>query len=117
MLNQVVLCRLRYTDLSKSSAKVLRAFVDDPSEEQYGFGLMRSTRVKSGSLYPILERFERLGWIEGYDESINEHTEGRPRRRLYRLTALGEREARKAVAEFYRAVGQSPAWVPGFERA
>ena len=47
-------------ELSKSSAKVLRAFVDDPSVEQYGFGLMHSTRVKSGSLYPILERFERL---------------------------------------------------------
>jgi DNA-binding PadR family transcriptional regulator len=104
-------------ELSKSSAKVLRAFLDDPDEEQYGFGLMRSTRVKSGSLYPILERFERLRWIEGYDEPIDEHTEGRPKRRLYRLTALGEREARKAVAEFYRDVGQSPAWVPGFERA
>jgi DNA-binding PadR family transcriptional regulator len=104
-------------ELSKSSAKVLRAFVDDPGEEQYGFGLMRSTRVKSGSLYPILERFERLRWIEGYDESIDEHTEGRPRRRLYRLTALGEREARKAVAEFYRDVGHAPAWVPGIKGA
>jgi DNA-binding PadR family transcriptional regulator len=104
-------------ELSKSSAKVLRVFVDDPTREQYGFGLMRSTRVKSGSLYPILERYERLGWIEGYDESIDEHAEGRPRRRLYRLTAMGEREARKAVAEFYRDIGQSPAWMPGIEGA
>lgn len=101
--------------LSKSSAKVLRAFVDAPDEEQYGFGLMRATGVKSGSLYPILERFERLHWIEGYDEVIDEHTEGRPKRRLYRLTGLGEREARKAVAEFYRDVGQAPAWLPGIE--
>ena len=104
-----------YMELSKSSAKVLRAFVEDPSKEHYGYGLMLSTRVKSGSLYPILERFERLRWIEGYDESIDEHAEGRPRRRLYRLTALGEQEARKAVAEFYRDVGPSPAWVPGIE--
>jgi DNA-binding PadR family transcriptional regulator len=104
-------------ELSKSSVKVLREFVDDPDGEQYGFGLMRSTRVKSGSLYPILERFERLQWIEGYDESIDEHAEGRPRRRLYRLTALGEREARKAVAEFYRDIGQAPAWMPGIEGA
>lgn len=103
--------------LSKSSAKVLRAFVDDPDEAQYGFGLMRSTRVKSGSLYPMLERFERLRWIESYDESIDEHAEGRPRRRMYRLTALGKREARKAVAEFYQDVGQAPAWMPGIEGA
>lgn len=92
--------------LSKSSAKVLQAFLVNPREEQYGFALMRSTEVKSGSLYPILERFERLRWIEGLDESIDEHAEGRRRRRLYRLTALGEREARKAVAEFYRDVGR-----------
>jgi DNA-binding PadR family transcriptional regulator len=102
-------------ELSKSSAKVLREFLKDPSEEQYGFGLMRSTRVKSGSLYPILERFERLRWIEGYKESIDEHAEGRPRRRLYRLTALGEREARRAVAEFYQDVGRPPVWVPRIE--
>ena len=104
-------------ELSKSSAKVLREFVEDPAKEQYGYGLMLATRVKSGSLYPILERFERLRWIDGYDESIDEHAEGRPKRRLYRLTALGEREARKAVAEFYRDVGQFPAWVPGIEGA
>ena len=104
-------------ELSKSSAKVLRAFLDDLDKEQYGFGLMRSTRVKSGSLYPILERFERLRWIEGYGESIDEDAKGRPRRRLYRLTALGEREARKAVAEFYRDVGRAPVWVPGIKKA
>jgi DNA-binding PadR family transcriptional regulator len=103
-------------ELSKSSAKVLRAFVDAPHEEQYGFGLMRPTGVKSGSLYPILERFERLRWIEGRHEVIDERTEGRPRRRLYRLTALGEREARNAVAAFYRDVGRPPVWVPGMEQ-
>src|SRR5438309_9715496 len=99
-------------ELSRSSAKVLRAFLEVPGEEQYGFGLMRSTRVKSGSLYPMLERFERMRWIEGYEESIDEHAEGRPRRRLYRLTALGEREATKAAADFCRGVGHTPAWVP-----
>lgn len=98
--------------LSKSSVKVLQAFLDEPMKEQYGFGLMGSTSVKSGSLYPILEKFERLGWIEGSDESIDERAEGRPRRRLYRLTALGEKEGRKAVADFYCDLGQRPAWLP-----
>jgi PadR family transcriptional regulator len=110
-----LLYRLLHMELSKSSAKVLRAFVEAPDEEQYGFGLMRETGVKSGSLYPILERFERLRWIEGHDEAIDERVEGRPRRRLYQLTALGEREARKAVAAFYQDVGRAPTWVPGIE--
>jgi DNA-binding PadR family transcriptional regulator len=76
---------------------------------------MRSTGVKSGSLYPILERFERLRWIESHDETIDGRVEGRTKRRLYKLTALGEREARKAVVAFYRDVGPAPAWVPGIE--
>jgi PadR family transcriptional regulator PadR len=101
--------------VTKSSAKVLGAFLIQPSHEQYGFGLMKSTGVKSGSLYPMLERLERLGWIEAFDESIDERTEGRPKRRLYRLTALGEREARRALADFYRDLGPVPGWLYGFE--
>ena len=51
--------------LSVAKAKVLQAFLEEPSQEQYGFGLMRSTGVKSGSLYPILDSLEKSGWIEG----------------------------------------------------
>jgi PadR family transcriptional regulator PadR len=101
--------------MSLASVKVLGAFLDEPTKDQYGFGLIRSTGVKSGSLYPILDRFERLKWIEGRDEEIDEQIEGRPKRRLYRLTARGEREARAAVAEFYRNLGRLPAWLPSFE--
>lgn len=101
--------------LSLASIKVLGAFLDEPAKDQYGFGLMRSTGVKSGSLYPILDRLERLKWIEGRDEEIDEQVEGRPKRRLYRLTTLGEREARDAVTEFYRNLGRPPAWLPSFE--
>ena len=47
-------------------------------------GLMAMTGVKSGSLYPILERLERLGWVEAKYELIDEHVAGRPRRRCTR---------------------------------
>ncbi|MGH2731592.1 MAG: PadR family transcriptional regulator [Actinomycetota bacterium] len=102
--------------LSKASAKVLGAFLAEPTQDQYGFGIMRATGVKSGSLYPILQRFERLGWIEGHDEEIDEQAEGRPKRRLYRLTPAGERKARKAVTDFYHDL-PVPVWLPGFEGA
>jgi DNA-binding PadR family transcriptional regulator len=88
--------------LSKSRAKILSAFLAEPSQEQYGFGLMRSTGVKSGALYPILDSLERHGWVTAYDENIDERAEKRPRRRLYRLTDFGEAEATKAVVEFHR---------------
>ncbi|MCW2632903.1 MAG: PadR family transcriptional regulator [Pseudonocardia sp.] len=103
--------------LTTSSAKVLAAFLAEPAHEQYGFGLMRATGVKSGSLYPMLERFERRGWIEGFEESIDEQAAGRPRRRLYRLTGLGEQEARAALVDFYRDLGPVPQWLPGLEGA
>jgi DNA-binding PadR family transcriptional regulator len=101
--------------LSVAKAKVLQAFLEEPSREQYGFGLMRSTGVKSGSLYPILESLERSGWIRGREEAIDPSGEGRPRRQMYRLTDLGDREAREAVAEFHRELVPRPSWLSVFE--
>jgi len=101
--------------LSKSSAKVITAFLKDPTQEQYGFGLMGSTGVGSGSLYPLLDRLERIGWVEVHDEVIDEVAEGRPKRRLYRLTGAGQREGRRAVANFYRDLGPAPSWLPRLE--
>jgi PadR family transcriptional regulator PadR len=100
--------------LSVAKAKILQAFLEEPAGEQYGFGLIRVTGVKSGSLYPILDGLQRDGWIEGREEAIDVHKEGRPKRHMYRLTALGDREARKAVAEFHRSLGARPAWVPDY---
>ena len=99
---------------SKATAKVLIAFLEYPARDQYGFGLMGATGVKSGSLYPILERLERLGWIESHMEVIDERVAGRPKRKLYRMTAVGQAEATQAVADFYRDL-PSPRWLPRLE--
>lgn len=98
--------------LTKAAVKVLTIFLEHPAHDQYGFGLMRSTGVKGGSLYPILERLESVGWIEAHEEVIDEHTEGRPRRRLYRLTGAGRREAKAALIDFYRDLLPAPSWLP-----
>jgi DNA-binding PadR family transcriptional regulator len=97
--------------ISTASAKVLATFLEEPQQEQYGFRLMRVTGVKSGTLYPLLDRLERIGWIKGYDEAIDEQAERRPRRRLYRLTSTGVRDARVAVEAFYRDLGPLPRWL------
>jgi PadR family transcriptional regulator PadR len=109
------LCRLLHMKLSAPKVKVLRVFLEQPSTEQYGFGLMRATGVKSGSLYPILEGLERAGWIEGHEEDIDPVGAGRPRRHMYRLTEDGHHQAPKAVAEFYKEVGARPNWLPAFQ--
>jgi DNA-binding PadR family transcriptional regulator len=103
--------------VGKATFKVLSAFLENPARELYGFGLMRSTGVKPGSLYPILDRLEGCGWLSSADEEIDEVAAGRPKRRHYRLTALGEREATKTVEEFVRDLGPIRRWLPEMGQA
>lgn len=59
--------------------------------EHHGYELLKSTGILAGSLYPILDRFEKAGWVTGTWRQTNDN---RPRRRCYRLTAAGRREAK-----------------------
>lgn len=53
-----------------------------------------------GTLYRVLHRLERAGLIEAFWEDPGDaEKEGRPRRRLYRLTALSEIALARARAE------------------
>lgn len=61
----------------------------------YGFDIMEFTGLASGSVYPILRRFEEHGLVESEWEHESE-AEGRPRRRYYRLTEAGRAELTRA---------------------
>jgi DNA-binding PadR family transcriptional regulator len=54
--------------------------------------------VLSGTVYPILMRLERAAWLESEWEEIDPRQAGRPRKRLYRLRALGYNKAQEALA-------------------
>ena len=89
--------------LSHQGLRVLRAFLDafqeDVRAEMAGAELMRSARVSSGTLYPILLRFEKAGLLESrWEEEVPELL-GRPRRRFYRMTQNGAQVARDALGE------------------
>ncbi|MEJ2204747.1 MAG: helix-turn-helix transcriptional regulator [Gemmatimonadota bacterium] len=59
----------------------------------YGFDIMELTGLPSGSVYPILRRFEEHRLVESEWEDADEaHADRRPRRRHYRLTAAGRAE-------------------------
>jgi DNA-binding PadR family transcriptional regulator len=87
--------------LSHQSLRVLRVFLDSLSEdiraEMAGADLMSAARLSSGTLYPILLRFERLGLLESRWESERPEVLGRPRRRFYRMTEAGALVARNAL--------------------
>ncbi len=69
--------------------RTLVELMEDPTGEYYGLDLVRRTRLKPGSLYPILARLEGYGWVTSRWEELDEREAGRPRRRYYRLTPSG----------------------------
>jgi PadR family transcriptional regulator PadR len=86
--------------MSMAKYKVLRELLQASTDAHYGYALMRATGVKSGSLYPILEQLEGVGWLEARWEQVDEQTHGRPPRRWYRLTGKGQEAARAAVTRY-----------------
>lgn len=82
---------------------VLGTIAAGSGSEQYGFQIMRTTGLASGSVYPILARLEKRGLIESRPETINPRAEGRPPRRFYRITDAGRVQA-EAEATLIRNV-------------
>ena len=95
-------------------AKVVSALLADPAAERYGLDLMRATGHPSGTLYPILLRLQRAGWVVAEWEDVAPVRAGRPARRYYRLTPDGAVAARTAVAQLYEQLtpGHDPTTRP-----
>jgi PadR family transcriptional regulator, regulatory protein PadR len=79
--------------------KVLDVFLDAQGDEIYGLELIRATRIKSGTLYPLLERLLENGWLEARWEDAPGDPKG-PRRRYYRLTGVGAAEGQRIQTEY-----------------
>ena len=91
---QYIRSRMLDRELKKGSAELLiLSLVED--QPRHGYDLSKLIELRSGgvlkfrvaSLYPLLYRLEKRGWIEGrWVEKA-----GQRRRRYYRLTAEGRR--------------------------
>ena len=81
--------------LTRTMTRALQAFLEAPRSWRHGYDLMRVAELSSGTLYPLLARLSDDGWLEArWEES---EFPGRPPRQLYRLTATGRADARKAI--------------------
>jgi PadR family transcriptional regulator PadR len=83
--------------MTDQTLRVLDALLEEPDRDRYGLDLMEAAGLSSGTAYPILHRLENDGWLHSWTEGIDPSVEGRPRRRLYRLTGLGEVEAKELL--------------------
>jgi PadR family transcriptional regulator, regulatory protein PadR len=69
----------------------------------YGFDILDATNLPSGTIYPILRRFEAEGLVTSEWEAADvARDEQRPPRRYYALTPDGERVLAETAAR-YRA--------------
>jgi|SRR5664279_597293 PadR family transcriptional regulator PadR len=84
--------------LSQQTLRVLALFTD-PSCRLAGSDIARQIQMLSGTMYPILLRLERAGWLKSEWEDLEPRDAGRPRRRFYSITGLGYNKSRAALAE------------------
>lgn len=87
--------------------KVLDLIMRRPADKFYGYDIAKSADLKSGTLYPILARLEKSGWLQsGWETDL---PEGRPPRRYYELTPSGRAGAAAILDDL---PGRRPSTVP-----
>jgi PadR family transcriptional regulator, regulatory protein PadR len=97
---------------STQTEAVLAAFLEDPQTPRFGLEISRASGLASGTIYPILARLEAAQWLKSAWEDVDPSNAGRPRRRLYRLTAEGETAGRRQLQASYFRLGNAlhPGW-------
>jgi PadR family transcriptional regulator PadR len=95
--------------MTTETLKVVGAMLSDPTADWYGLELSRRAGLQPGTIYPILDRLLRAGWLERRWEDVDPTVEGRPRRRLYRVTGEGARAGRRAIDEHVTSLRPEPA--------
>lgn len=93
--------------LTSATALVLEVLLSVDSV--WGLQVVKDVGKKPGTVYPILDRLEAAGWVQGEWDSTEERKG--PRRRYYRLVAEARPLAREYV-KVQRAKASSPASRP-----
>jgi DNA-binding PadR family transcriptional regulator len=84
--------------LSVTAVSILQAV---SSGVEYGFDIIDTTGLPSGTVYPALSRLERDGYVRSdWENETSAHEEGRPARRYYRTTAAGEKVLATSLARY-----------------
>lgn len=94
---------------------IFAVLIEDLGQPRYGLEISREANLRHTTIYDTLARLEAAGWLRSEWEEINPRADGRPRRRLYSLTGLGESVARNALErqlQMLTRVRRTPRWTP-----
>lgn len=97
--------------------RLLELAVGHAERGVYGFGLAQELAgeegetklVAHGTMYKALDRMRRAGWLTAtWEDPETAEAEGRPRRKIYRVTGEGVRALQTAprVGEGHAGLGQ-----------
>jgi PadR family transcriptional regulator, regulatory protein PadR len=93
--------------LGRATIDVLTVLLDS-DEPRWGLELIKLTGRPSGTVYPLLDRLERAGWVlSQWDDDV---LRPGPRRRMYRLTPDGVVAARDTLRRASRPAGARRRW-------
>ena len=93
--------------LSITAISVLQAVA---TGVEYGFDIIDTTGLPSGTVYPALSRLERDGYLtSAWENEADAHQDGRPARRYYRVTAPGVKALNESVAHYRALLPSRPA--------
>ncbi len=99
--------------LGFSTVTILRALSDGV---RYGLDIMDRTGLPSGTVYPALQRLERMGHVTARWEGESvARAEGRPQRRYYRLTGAGAAALAAAIRRYGALAAEAPSHGPAPE--
>lgn len=108
---------LRITD---NVVAIFNLMVERPRKAWFGLELAQEAEIGSATIYAALTRMERAGLLDAHWETPPATELGRPRRRLYSLTAEGIRVGRQAIADYRPRVvidRNRTGWLPGPQTA
>lgn len=90
--------------MTQHTLRVLEAVIS--RGESSGADIAKLTRLATGTLYPILLRLEKAGWLLSRWEVADPRELGRPRKRFYTVTGEGVRAARAAAESLQPTIGR-----------
>jgi PadR family transcriptional regulator, regulatory protein PadR len=103
--------------ITHALVQVAAALMSDASGRHWGYELSKRSGVRSGVMYPILQRMFDDGWlVDGWEDQGHAGRAKRPARRYYELTDEGKAALGAVLVQARRDARFRSIMAPGIAR-
>lgn len=103
--------------VTHSLVQVTAALMSDVAGRHWGYELSKTSGVRSGVMYPILQRMLDEGWLtDGWEAQAQAGRAKRPPRRYYELTDVGKAALGALLVRARSDARFQPILAPGIAR-